>query len=310
MSITVSSTSDTQEQVNLAAGVETPPEAPPAEAPAPVKEQKPPYEPDEDEGDEEEPDESEEQPTKDTPPPPKKKGGYLRKIEALQRDNGYAWRRIEDLEAALVATRRPAGEQRQTEATPRQAEAQGKPVQDQFERYEDYIEALTDWKVTTREAQQREQMRQWQEQEQQRLALDGWQRKLHQFRQKTQDFDEVLALADPSRLNPGLHHAMLESEIGPELLYELAKNPAEFQRINALSHAAANREAGRIEERILARAAPPSNNGQTFVPSKAPPPIRPLGQGAGVPPAKRLDEMDYQEFKRAREKQIAARRGR
>src|SRR5262245_2369959 len=194
MPLIVSSTTDSQEDVNAAAGLaagatETSEEESTTTAGAeeaaggkPVKE--PETEPDEDEGEEEEPGEAEKP---DTPQPPKKKGGYLRKIESLERERGYSARRIEELESRLAAQHKAAGSD-QPQRNPLE-----KPVESNFQSWDEYNEALLDWKIAVRDARTHEQATRWHAQEQQRQALEGWQQRMGEFRTKTKDLDDVFA---------------------------------------------------------------------------------------------------------------------
>lgn len=308
MSITVSSTTDSQEQVNAAAGIVQSGAAPPVETPQeqkpPAEDQKPPYEPDEDGTDDED---EEEQPEKPEQPEeqakPRKRGGWLRKIEQLERERGYAQARIEQLESALVSGRKQQPEEQAPPAMP-----QGKPEwsQDQFQTYEEYIEALTDWKLQAREAQAREQIAQWQAQEQRRVALEGWHQRVQEYRPSAPDFEEVMHSVDHIPLPPHVQEALVRSEAGPAVAYELAKNPAELMRIARMVPAQAIWELGRVAARI-ASPAPPERK---VIPSRAPEPIKPVGNGASGNVQRPLDQMDYQDYKMAREQQIAAARKR
>lgn len=305
MSIVISSTTDSQEAVNAAAGITTA-EVQEETKQAPPEDKRP--VPDEDEPDDPEDDgpeeETEEKPP--APPQPHKKGGYLRKIEALERERGYAARRIEELEHALAAQRKPAEEPSQRQ----QPAAQGKPTQDQFSTYEEYDEARTEWllnqKLQAREAQLAEQAKQWQIEEAQRQARAAWETRLAEFRQSQPGFDEAMLAVSDIRLSPALEHALVASELGPAVAFELATNPAELRRLNALAPMSAVMELGRIEQRILSRSAP----AKISPPPRPPEPIRPVGQGSSGNVAKPLDEMDFQDYKRARERQIAAARRR
>lgn len=311
MSIVVSSTTDTQEQVNAAAGIE--PEAVTEEAatqtPAPA-EQPPaeePYPPDED-GDE---DEEEEEEKKEVPPaPPKKRGGYLRKIEALERERGYSQRRIEELESVLAGQRKPAGQTQPEGPKP-------KPTQDQFQSYEEFIEALTDHKMEQRELALAQKAREWQAQEQERQRLNGWQSRVGEFKQTAADFDDMLQSVDHIQIPPALQQALMESETGPQLAYALAKDPKELERIAKLPPLAAIRALGAFEAHIA------NGNGNGTAPkaketapppvpvSKAPPPVRPVATGSSsMTTRKPVEEMTYQEYKRHREAEIAAQKRR
>ena len=303
MSITVSSTTDTQEQVNAAAGIEAveEPKAPPAENTPRPPEEDPDQDPDDEDGDEEEQPEKPEQ-----PPVPKKKGGWLRKIEALERDRGYMARYIEQMEQALAQQRAGApGQQQQNGHQPQQA-PDGRPSQEQFETYEAYVEALTDYKVNARLETERKQYAAWMQQQQEQQTVQSFQQRAAEYNSKVApDYFEAMANVEHIPVSPALKIALVESELGHAVAYELAKHPEELARITRLAPVHVAREVGRIEARIEARNAPEPQ--QRIMPSKAPAPIRPVGQGAnGSGPMKLSDDLPFQDWKRVREKQIAA----
>lgn len=302
MSITISSTTDSQEQVNAAAGIEAveEPKAPPAEN-TPRPQEDPDQDPDDDDDEEQE-----EQPEKpEQPPVPKKKGGWLRKIEALERDRGYMARYIEQMEQALAQQRAGApGQQQQNGHQPQQA-PDGRPSQDQFETYEAYVEALTDYKVNQRLMTEREQYAAWMQQQAEQQAVQGFQQRAGEYVKVAPDYYEAMQAVEHIPVSPALKVALVESELGHAVAYELAKHPEELARITRLAPVHVAREVGRIEARIEARSAPEPQ--QRIMPSKAPAPIRPVGQGAnGSGPMKLSDDLPYQDWKRVREKQIAA----
>jgi hypothetical protein len=298
MSLIVSSTTDSQEAVNAAAGIvdagtvtapESTTETPAEETPQPVK--APSEEPQEEAAKEPE---EEEQPKE----PAHKKGGFQRKIERLERTNEYKDQLIEEMRSQL-AGRKPAGETKPSE----------RPRAEQFTDYDEYQEKLVDWKLeqrlAEREARERQAAEEWQRQEQSRKLNESWQERLEQTRETVADYDEVLANVENFKLPRYFQDAIMGSEIGPTLAYELAKQPKELQRILRLDPVSAVRELGKLEARYAAQ---PNSSGSAspVTPSKAPEPIRPVG-GGGRTSTKPLDQMDYQDFKRAREQQMARR---
>jgi hypothetical protein len=300
MSLVITSTTDSQDDINAAAGLETPPETTESTQPVPAPAEKPipEEEPDtEEDGDEEEPQEQ----------PKRPRGGYLRKIEHLERQNGYAARQIEELQAQLQGRRQAPEPERP--AGPPQA-----PNPDTFPSYDDYVKAqneyvdrLTDWKLEQREAQMVERARQWQAQERERQAMQTWTERIGEFRSKAKDFDEVLAQTDHLQIPPEVAKILIESDNGPQLAYELARQPKELERIVKLQNPlAAARELGRFEAKLSGQAEMPKRAAAV---SKAPEPIEPVGQGA-VTSTKPPEEMSYQEYKEYRARQIAARRRR
>src|SRR5262245_33093394 len=128
MSLIVSSTTDSQAEVDAAAGLEPQPveeqEQQQPEAAEPKPKQPPPK-----------PDEEEEEPGEETPPEEegqpvraKGRGGFQRKIERLQRANDYLAQRNQELDQYLRYGHR---EQPPAQQQP-QPHANGRPHQDQF----------------------------------------------------------------------------------------------------------------------------------------------------------------------------------
>jgi signal recognition particle GTPase len=318
MSLVISSTTDDQAAVNAAAGIEAPVEPetteqiqPPGEEPQPAK---PPGEPDEDEEEGDEPDEEEDKQPEQPPQQPKKKGGFQRKIEALQRENGYFRRQLEEV---LAGTRmgipRIADQFANTGVSPRPAVEQPQqplepPRQDQFESYEDFTRALTRYEVALARDEEQAKFRQWQAQEQQRQVAQSWQERVGSFKQQAPDFDDVLAATDHIQLHPAMQQMLMQSKVGPQLAYALAQDPETLEEIAQLDPMEARYELRRME-RELRRAKPPQQQKPTPQISKAPQPIVPVAKGANGNGPRTLDDaQDYQQYKAMREAQIAARR--
>ena len=306
MSLVISSTTDDQAAVNAAAGIEE--EAPettqqPPEAARPPKPQEP-IEPDE----EEEGDEEGEQETEEGEPQPVKKklGGWQRTITKLRQENDSKDRRLAQL-AEELDTLRP---QRQPQPPP------GPPPRPKLEdfpdNYDAYIEALADWKtdrkLEVKEAENLKRAREWQQQEAERAVAETWQTRMQAFRSKVKDFDEALDSSADIELHPAIRQSIAIYENGPRLAYELARNRPQLEKIAAYSNPLdAIRELGRFEASLTAGAPPRI---ETRKPFTAPPePIRPVGKGSNGNTRVPLDQMDYRDFKRAREADIKARRG-
>ena len=95
---------------------------------------------------------------------------------------------------------------------------------------------------------------------------------------------------------------IVESEIGPEVAYYLGKNPDLATQISQLPAHKQYMEMGKLENEISSKKMPVNTI------SKAPAPIKPVGNKSNV--ERSMADMDYDEFVKAREKQVAARRGR
>lgn len=138
-----------------------------------------------------------------------------------------------------------------------QPAANPKPTPDQFDDYGDYIEALTEWKaeekiskaLTEREAKAAQQ-------QQAQTRATTWEQRQAQARAAMPDYDAVLGASD-APVAAHVAEAIQDSEHGPALAYHLAKNPDLLDRLNGLSPRAADRELGRLEERLSSKPAEP-----------------------------------------------------
>lgn len=174
---------------------------------------------------------------------------------------------------------------------------EGKPTLDQFDSYDEFTEAITDWKLD-----QRDTVRQQAESAREQGAKRGEAQKrftanADKFRETTPDYDEVMAEIADVELSHGMIEAVIDSDISAQLTYYFGKNQDEFDRINALSPLSAAREIGKIEAKILSKPI------QT---SSAPSPINPVSQSKATitkDPEKMSDEEWY-----AQEKRVKARK--
>lgn len=211
-----------------------------------------------------------------TPAAPDANNGVQRRIDELtrhwrttERDRDY-WR-----ELALKGQQPP----QQPPAQP------SRPKADDFESYDEYIEALTDYKVGERAKQWQEQQRAQQGQQAQAQRQQAFQAKAHEFTQQHPDFWEVAG--NPAvPISQTVVDVAIESDIGPQVLYHLGKNPQEAARLAQLSPTAVAREIGRLEARLQL---PPKKT------SQAPEPIQPIG-GGGEQATKDPSKMTMDEF--------------
>jgi hypothetical protein len=216
---------------------------------------------------------------------PKKKGGFKRRIEKLNSKISQAeqereyWR-----QQALKAQAQP---QAKPQATP-----EGKPSPENFESHDDYVEALTDWKLDQKLQAQSVKQRESQIKSEHQARVDAHINRVQAFAKNHEDFEEAMEDVDDIPISIAVQEIILESENGPELMYELAKNRKEFERICALPALAAARALGRFESKLSKQ--------QETKTTKAPPPIRPVGSKSSSGVNKKPEDMDFQEYKRWR----------
>jgi len=242
---------------------------------------------------------------------PKKKGGFQRRIDKLNARYSAAQAEIEHWKT--VALKSGADDSRKPEPKAdlsKSVQPDGKPVADNFESHAEYVEALTDWKLEQRlKARDAEEQRRSLEAEQQRAQREHFER-VQTFAKQHDDFEEALSDVDDIPVSAAFQELIVTSDQGPALMYELAKNRKEYERIAQLSPLACARELGKIETRIAARASEASAKKPEPKTTKAPKPIEPVGGSKGTV-QKSLDDPDlsFAEYERMRREQMKRRRG-
>jgi len=296
MSLVVSSTTDSQEAVNAAAGIEAPVEEQ-AQKPTPV----PLEDPDTEEEEPEEPDEEDSE-SKPAAEQKKPKGGFQRKIERLQAQNEQREQRIRELEA----------ERQRYAPPPQQQQPAGPPrAEDYPNDYEAYNRAVIRYEARQEIEQELkarvEAQRQYQEQKAQAEIDQRWYQGIGELRKNVADLEDTFEAVSHIIMPPWIEAAIKRDPNGAQLAYELARRPDEFQKIVEIPNPLEGVSAlGEFRGSIKQTAAAPRK-----VASDAPAPIRPVGQSAsGTRVTRSLDELSYQDYKRAREREIKARKQR
>lgn len=224
-----------------------------------------------------------------------------RRIDSITREKYEARAEAKMLRQQLEALQREVKPQ---QAKPHDDQA---PKPDQFERYEDYLEARAEFRAEFRADQKvRELLREYQ----QRTELDTYQTRIAQrwseqqakARESLPDFDDVVASAQDIPIPQAIAQAIVESERGAEIAYYLARNRNEAERITRLNPTQAAIAIGRIEAVLDEKLRPQS--------SQTPAPIKPV-KGQERQSRSIYDEnLSAEEWLKLRNKQIRERAGR
>lgn len=207
--------------------------------------------------------------------PKTKKNGIQKRIDKLSKRAAEEAREKEFWKAEALKAKQ-SGEPKEEVEPPKAAfQATGKPVQDDFESFDDYLEALTDWKADQREQAREAKIRETQVKSEFENRVQTYRGKVKDFEKSHPDFRELVEEVGDMQLSPVLMDAILENE--PEFHYELVKNIKELERINGLSAIQAAREIGKIEARIASAKSKPEEKKIT---TKAPTPIKTVGTGS------------------------------
>ena len=209
-----------------------------------------------------------------------KKNGVQSRIDELTRKARDAERRANYYEGLA------------TQPAQNPAEDAAKPTADQFESYDEFVEALTDWKVA---------------QKTQTLAQDAakgvvqherqanYKERLAETKATITDYDAVMEKAADMQIADYVGEAVFDSERGPEIFYHLAQHPEVAERLNGLSPLKAAMEIGKIEAQLSAPAVKRT--------SQAPAPISPIAPGSNT--KVNLDTADFETYVAERRKQGA-----
>ena len=175
------------------------------------------------------------------------------------------------------------------------------PQPSQFADAFEYAKALAEFSTEKALAERDRQVAQAREQEAQQKIIQSWAQKVQEAKADLPDFDDLVASSDVV-VNNAVRDAILESDVGPQILYHLAENNDLAKRIASLSPNAALREIGRLEAKFEVN--PETKQTAPVVRSKAPAPIQPIrgGQGKADVPISADGEFhgSYQAWKAAR----------
>jgi len=244
-----------------------------------------------------------------------------------QRRVGRAQKRIDRLTARMRAAERENAELRarlepdQSKSTKGNAESQEpsdsaqiqEPDENDYESWEEYLDAMADYRSASKQAQQQTQKKAAQndeDRERQRYsqavddAKDDMSESFDDARQRYADFDEKIG-ADGVPFTEEVVIALAETDNPGELAYHLANNREELHRIATLSPRAQAMAIGRLEAKMAGKpAAAKAANKKT---TNAPDPFDPL-KGSDVS-QKSLADMDFAEYDQAMNQREKGRKG-
>ena len=177
--------------------------------------------------------------------------------------------RREALEQRLAALEKQA--QPQAQAQDVDEEPQPSQFQDAFE----YAKALAEYSTEKALAERDRRDAEEKVAAERQKVIESWATKVQQAKASLPDFDEIVASSDVV-VNDDIRDAILESDVGPQVLYHLAENEELAKKIAGLSPKAALREIGKLEERFSSK---PTAKQEPVVKSRAPAPISPIRGG-------------------------------
>lgn len=201
----------------------------------------------------------------------------------------------ESLEARLAALE---GQKAPIQAS----ESNQKPSPDNYKDAFEYAEALAEWSAEQALVRREQEIKQKEFEVQKQKVIQTWQQKLETTKAEFPDYD-VMVTSSSVTVNDTVRDAILESDVGPRILYELASDDELAEKLSTMTTAGALKLIGKLEAQFEKTEEPAKAEKKTVAAkSKAPEPIRPLRSTGGVADVG-MDgnDMSYQQWKAARQ---------
>ncbi len=180
------------------------------------------------------------------------------------------------------------------------------PKPEEFNDMFEYAKALAEYTADKKLMERDRQEADRKAAEQRAQFEKSWADRVNAARSELPDFDDMVQSSDVSISDP-VRDAIMDSDVGPQILYHLAENPDFAKKLGEGSVISALRQIGRLEaqfEKTAPKASAPEVK-STAVKSKAPAPITPI-RGAVSKTDNNLDadgnfHGTYQQWKEARQ---------
>ena len=177
-----------------------------------------------------------------------------------------------------------------------------KPTPDNYKDAFEYAEALADWSAQQALAKREQEVKQKEVQAQRETVIKTWQQKLEATIAELPDYEAMVASSNVA-VNDTVRDAILESDVGPRILYELASDDDIAEKLSTMTTASALKLIGKLEAKFEKAEEPVKAEKKTVAAkSKAPEPIRPLRSTGGVADVVTDgNDLSYQQWKAARQ---------
>jgi len=220
-----------------------------------------------------------------------------KRFSELTKQRKEAEARAEELERRLAAI-----EGKQAQPAQAQSESSQKPTPDNYRDAFEYAEALSQWSAEQALLKREQEVKQKEFEVQKQKVIQTWQQKLEATIAELPDYEDMVASSNV-KVNDTVRDAILESDVGPRILYELASDDDIAEKLSTMSTASALKLIGKLEAKFEKTKEPVKAEKKTVAAkSNAPEPIRPLRSTGGVAEVS-LDGNDipYQQWKAARQ---------
>ena len=218
-----------------------------------------------------------------------------KRFSELTKQRKEAEAKIKELESQLAA-------KESFRAPNQEPESNRKPTPDDFKDAFEYAEALADWSAEQALARREKEVKQKEVEAKRETVIKTWQQKLETTIAELPDYEDMVASSTVT-VNDTVRDAILESDVGPRILYELASDDEMAEKLSTMTTASALKLIGKLEAKFEKTEEPvKAEKKSVAAKSKAPEPIRPLRSTSGVADVG-MDgnDMSYQQWKAARQ---------
>ena len=157
-----------------------------------------------------------------------------------------------------------------------------KPTRDQFQSDTEFMEKLVDWSIKKDRAERAAEESKAREETARSQVLTTWQQRLNKAREDLPDYNEKIESAKDVVFSNQVRDAILESDVGPLILYHFADHRDEAEKLRGMSINAALLSLGRLEAKLTQKEKEVTNppvlesEKKTATVSRAPAPISTL----------------------------------
>jgi len=244
------------------------------------------------------------------PKPTQKKSNLQKRFDRLTRRNYEleADLRARDERLARIEGRLDARDQ-DTSGKPKHIDPLARPDAANYKTWDEYNEALIDWKSEQKFLAKAKQAAAQEDKIAVDDAVDAHTARVEEARRAIEDYDEVVTDSQLP-VSVAMRDAIVDSDLGPEIMYYLGSNPEEAESIFRLGPLKTIRAIGAIEAAIIEAGQKPAQKQRSGKQvTDAPKPITPVGGGKGPSTPKPVAEQSYREYRAMRNAQIKKDRG-
>jgi len=208
--------------------------------------------------------EAEDKPKKANPKLEKRFSELSKARDAAREEAAREREAREALEARLKAL------EQQPQPAIQQADDEPKP--EHFEDAFEYAKALAKYEAKRIIEAEKQQTEQAKAAEKQQQVLKTWAERVEKAKADMPDYDEMVGSSEVA-IHDVLRDAIIESDVGPKILYHLAENEEYAKKVAGMPLPQALKELGKLEARYSDS---PEEKSPAVRTSKAPPPINPI----------------------------------